>query len=445
MNLMDISPFLICPANLPLMNDSAAIQEDFAPFVAWSLAQLGVVVIDQGDGYSLATASSPQSDWPPTEFRFRIGSQGEEADHGAVVISPGGTFWQDILRRLEQLEPAPQSAPRDEPTGVPELAEALFAPYVVDKGKCQLGGCRLEERPLLRMTTIPADGSPVRHQFYWRTGEQLSGHEILAFGLKALTPHLAYTREARANVQILLEQSHERVLAAHGGERQLATIVWCKYVIGKIDILIGDAVASLPFEGWARHFVSGDISPPRFGSEASEQLSYHLAATDNGQIAPVESIATCELTGRRVLESELETSAISGKRGCNDQFTTCPVSGDRLLTNELQSCSVCGQQVSPKSLRGGVCSVCRNLRSISKDDPTMARILDVYPGLDQWGSWRLGESQDAYVLRGSGWWNEIRLTLELDSLQPRQAAERTKVVGRWRPLPDVEWRRLFEQ
>ncbi|EAQ82293.1 hypothetical protein [Blastopirellula marina] len=427
------------------MNDSAAIQEDFATFVAWSLAQLGVVVVDQGDGFFLASATNPQAEWPPAEFRFRIGLPGEEADHGAVVISPAGSLWQDILRRLELLEPAPQSAPCDEPAGVPALAEALFAPYVIEEGKCQLGGCRLEERPLLRITTIPADGSPVRHQFFWRTGEELSNHEVVAFGLKHLTPHLAYTRDARASVQILLEQSHDRVQEAQGGDRKLASIVWCKYAIGKIDIFIGDATTSLPFEGWARHYVSGDISPPRFHCDATERIGYHLAATDNGVIAPVESIATCELTGRRVLESELETSVVSGKRGCNDQFATCPASGDRLLTTELQSCTSCGQQVSPRALRGGVCRVCRNLRSISKDDPTMARILDVYPGLDQWRNWRLGESQDAYVLRGGGWWNEIRLTLDLASLQPRRAQERTKVVGRWRPLPDVEWRRLFEK
>ncbi|MCC9606882.1 hypothetical protein LOC68_15640 [Blastopirellula sp. JC732] len=427
------------------MTDSAAIQEDFATFVAWALAQLGVDVADQGDGFYLATPSNPQATWPPAEFRYRIGPHGEEATDGAVVISPAGTFWQEMLRRLEQLDPAPQSAPDDEPSGVGALAEAIFAPYVIEGGKCQLGGCRLEERPLLRMTSIPADGLTVRHQFFWRTGEQLSGAEIDAFGLNHLSRRLAYTRDARANVQILLEQSHDRAMAAQVGDRMLATIVWCKYVIGKIDILIGDSVTSLPFEGWARHFVSGDISPPRFHCEATGRISYHLGVTDSGVIAPVESIATCELTGKCVLESDLETSTISGKRGCKDQFATCPVSNDRLLTTELQTCSGCGQKVSPKSLRGGVCLVCRSLRSISKDDPTMARILDVYPELDKWGSWRMAESHDAYVLRGGGWWNEIRLTLDMATLEPRLAEERTKVVGRWRPFPDVEWRRIFEK
>lgn len=428
-----------------LMNDPAAIQEDFATFVAWALAQLDVTVADQGDGFFLATPNDSQAAWPAKEFRYRIGAHGEEAEEGAVVISPAGTFWLEALRHLEQLDPAPQAAASDEPAGVGVLAEALFAPYEIEGGKCQLGGCRLEERPLLRMTTIPADGAQVAHQFYWRTGEQLSPSEIEAFGLRDLTRHVAYARDGRANVQILLEQSRDRCTAAQEGERMLATIVWCKYAIGKIDILIGDSSASLPFEGWARHFVSGDVSPPRFHCEATGKISYHLGATDNGVIAPVESIATCELTGRRVLESELETSAVSGKRGCNDQFATCPVSGDRLLITELQTCGSCGQSVSPKTLRGGVCRVCRNLRSISKDDPTMARILDTYPGLDKWGSWRLGESQDAYVLRGGGWWNEIRLTLDLATLQPRKAEERTRAVGRWRPFPEVEWRRLFEK
>ncbi|TWT38330.1 hypothetical protein [Blastopirellula retiformator] len=427
------------------MNGSAAIQEDFATFVVWALAQLGVDVADQGDGRYVATPTNPQASWPAGEFRYRIGAAGEESLDDEIAISPSGTFWHDVLSRLAQLDPAPQAAPEDEPAGVGDIAEALFAPYVVEDGKVQLGGCRLEERPLLRMTTIPADGSAVNHQFYWRTGEQLSGAEIAAFGLGKLARRLAYTRDARANVQILLEQSHDHAQAAEAGARTLATIVWCKYAIGKIDILIGEAVTSLPFEGWARHIAGGDISPPRFHCSETGRISYHLCVTDNGAIAPVESIATCELTGRRVLESEMDTSSVSGKRGCNDQFTTCPVSGDRLLIDELQTCSSCGQQVSPKSLRGGVCVACRNLRSISKDDPTMARILDIYPELDKWRVWRLAESNEAYILRGGGWWNEIRVTLDLTTLEPLLAEERTRLVGRWRPFPDVEWRRIFEK
>ncbi|MFI4874107.1 MAG: hypothetical protein ACIALR_02150 [Blastopirellula sp. JB062] len=425
------------------MNDSAAIQEDFASLVAWALAQLAVEVVDQGDQTFLAIPP-PEAKWPAAEFRFRIGSEAEESNDDLVVISPNGTRWNEIVERLEQLAPAPQSAPRDEPSGLPVLVEALFAPYVVEGGKCQLGGCRLEERPLLRMTSISADGSQARHQFYWRTGEQLSLGEITAFGLHDLTPHRAYSRESGASVQVLLEQSHDHVQSASPGERMLATIVWCKYAVGKIDILIGDASTSLPFEGWARHFVSGDVSPPRLACPATGRLSYHVAASDGGTIAPIESLATCELTGRRVLESELETSVVSGKQGCNDQFACCPVSEDRLLTTEFQTCVSCAQAVSPRALRGGVCRICRHLRSISKDDMTMARILDVYPGLDHWGRWRFGESRDAYVLRGSGWWNEIRLTFDKATLQPQHAQERTRLVGRWRALPEVERRRLFD-
>ena len=90
-----------------------------------------------------------------------------------------------------------------------------------------------------------------------------------------------------------------------------------------------------------------------------------------------EQLLTCPVTGRRALE---------------EFFSLCSTSGERVLSAAMVRCTVCQQPVSPRGIKFQACNACRSMRSVRKEDPRMARLLDEYPALDRWRRWKIYET-----------------------------------------------------
>ena len=87
------------------------------------------------------------------------------------------------------------------------------------------------------------------------------------------------------------------------------TVVWCKYVEGKLRFTIGEASIDVPFAGWTCR-----LRPPQIVCPFTGAITYHLAATEDGRIAAAERIEICHESGRRLLATEMVTCSVTGHR-----------------------------------------------------------------------------------------------------------------------------------
>ncbi len=219
----------------------------------------------------------------------------------------------------------------------------------------------------------------------------------------------------------------------------LATVIWCKLAVGKLLFELGDSSAEKPFGLWAQQLADGVAKPPPFRCPATGRESYHVVATDDGRITVAESIASCECSGRRVLDSDLEICAVTGRRVLGEYLQTCAVTGERVLADKMVTCGQCCQEVSPRAVSGGRCRACRSLQGVARDDPRLARILGEYPKLDRWSRWRLAETVDVYVLTATSLFRRLLLVLNKESLEATHVAEGFRLAGDWSEVPPSQW------
>jgi hypothetical protein len=201
---------------------------------------------------------------------------------------------------------------------------------------------------------------------------------------------------------------------------------------------IGQGRGETTFQGWAQSLVSGAVAPPPFRCPQTGRQSYHLVATADGRVTVPEAIAACEESGQKVLESDLETCEITGRRVLPQFLATCPVSGKRLLPAVMVACAQCQQNVSPHSVREGLCQACRSLQPVSREDPKLARVLGEYTHLDQWPRWRMAETATVYIVRGSSVLRHLLLVLDKDTLEVAHLAEGFRFSRKWRAVPEYE-------
>jgi len=168
-----------------------------------------------------------------------------------------------------------------------------------------------------------------------------------------------------------------------------------------------------------------------------------LAADDSGRITAVEAISTCEESGRRVISSDLVTCAATGRRVYASLTKACPVSGDRVTSSAFMQCNMCRQDVSRTAVRGGKCGACRSLKSVTKADPRMARVLDERPGLDRWNRWKIAETDTVYVLVASAFLRRLLVVIDKESLEPFRVATGSRLGSRWSDVPPVEHEELL--
>ncbi|MHB8863380.1 MAG: hypothetical protein ACYC6N_13310 [Pirellulaceae bacterium] len=343
-----------------------------------------------------------------------------------------------------------QAAASHQPTSVHELTAQLFAPYQVDEGRIYLAGCSLEDRPFLRLSFFnaqaPAGGAQVVHCFGTSDGQLLNERLIEDLTLDALTPLTGPTRRFDPDVLRQWTEVTSRQFETSRAEGEwlllAATLVWCKYAEGKLTFTIGARSVDVAFAGWGRLLADRRIIPPPYTCPVSGRSSYWLGATEDGRITAAEGIATCEVSGRRVLVEELERCDETGQRVLPEFLLTCPVTGHRVLSALLKRCAMCQQQVSPRAIEEERCSACRGLTPITKEDPRMARVLDAHPKLDRWRNWKVAETASVQIFVGISTLRRLLIVVDKHTLDVLHVAGGARLSSRWTdatPVQRTEW------
>lgn len=436
-------------------DDATAAADPNLRFVLWALDALDLELVLLGDdGYLLTLPPEDRDAFDGAEqIRFAGETAGQMAAAGDLVAGqPGEEYAAEPLtadgrlvawlsERLNRQGPF-HAAPRTQPESVHELTPQLFEPYTVEGGRVHLGGCRLEDVPLFRVTLriTPRGGGAARLQDVFVDQEGKLVDRALQAELGLDDVRALPRAPQRVDPGRLADQlSAARQKAAAGGqvegaasaEVMAAVVVWCKYAWIKLSFVIGDQTRYVEFDGWARSIADGRVPPPPFVCPQTGVASYRIAADDDGRVTAAEAIVECEESGRKVLSSELATCAATGRRIHPSLTATCPVSRQVIARSSAVACGMCGQQVSPTAVRGGRCSACRDLQPLSKADPRMARVLDEHPGLDRWRSWKIAETEAVYVLVATALFRRLLVVIDRESLEPLRVATGTRFGSAW--------------
>ncbi len=411
-------------------------------FALWAIESLGLVVEGRGDLYALA---APDEDSPRFEGRrcvtFSFGEPpaapaDEQRGERVEPLAVGSPLWDWLLEQLAALDQPVDARPKDQPQSVHEITSGLFSAYTVEGGSVHLAGCSLQERPFVRLS-YAIDQDRIAQVLVDAAGQRVDESLIESLGLAEVTVYeqrpprrdtLAVAAQVDAARQIAVQELHiaptENPLAA--------ALVWCKFAEGRLRFEIGKATADLPFSGWAR-----TLEAPPFVCPATGAEGFHVAATDDGVITLAEQIASCEISGRRMLVRDLAACAATGKRVAPEFTIRCPILEQPVLADHTETCKWCRQTVSQSAISGGVCRACRQLQSVGKDDPRLARLLGEHPGLDAWRKWKLSETADAYIALASGLFRQLLIVVDKQSLDVLWLAQRSRLGGAWTPPPEA--------
>jgi hypothetical protein len=427
-------------------------------FVLWCLEALGLrTTLSTGgihrieppafSGQSAVQPSSPYADLAGRKFSFELESRTTHEDLADVEhVTLDCPLLRWLFDELRGKAWPMQAAPGRQPTSVRELADHLFAQYRIDAGSIHLSGCSLEDRPFLRLSfhdPHPAEGeSQIVHCFGSSDGQLLDPQLVADLELDQLVPLVGRAPKLEVGVleqwSEIIRQQYQSAQGVSGPSPVAATLVWCKHAEGKLAFTIGQESVEVPFTGWGRQFVDRRLVPPPYACPLTGRSSYHLAATDDGRITAAEAIATCAESLRRVLADELETCSETGRRALPEYLQVCAVSGRKVLTRVLRPCEMCRQRVSPKSLENHRCPACRNLALTAKADPRLARILDAYPKLDRWRTWKMADTRTVHVLVATSAWKRLLVVVDKQTLDVLHLAGGGRFSGSWIEATDVQ-------
>jgi hypothetical protein len=378
--------------------------------------------------------------------RFSFEPQTDAAMKQVEHVTLKSPFLGWLLEQLRTTAWPVHAVAARQPSSVHELTDHLFGHYRIDGGRIHLSGCSFEDRPFLRLSYLNTGGisehPQVVHCFGTSNGElldddlrrQLELDELIP--LKDRKPHL--DEEVLRRWTEITRRMHEHRVDGTRAAPVAATLVWCKRAEGKLTFSIGQKSVEHAFSDWARLIVDRRVLPPPYKCPITGQTSYHLAATDDGRITVAHAIATCAESGQRVLETELESCEETGRRVLARCLHICPVTGRKVLTSQFKPCSVCRQSVSPAALAANRCSACRDIAAMPKADPRLARILDAYPKLDRWRSWKMSETEAAYVLLGTATWKRLLVVLDKNTLDVLHLALGSRFSSNWTPATSVQ-------
>ena len=307
-------------------------------------------------------------------------------------------------------------APADQPRSVHELTERLFPAYTVEGGAVHLAGCRLEDRLFIRT----GDSGLARTEALTMddTGRAIDEELARSLGMNDTVAWVPPPEMPPNSLEEMVRRSTERARKRWGVAGELSALfIWCKFAEGKLRFTIGEHSEDLPFSGWTRTLMAPPFRCPHSGIE-----SFHVAATDDGQIAAAECIQTCAETGRRVLATELVTCNATGLAVLADQTRICPITESPVLERVLTTCTMCRQRVSPTVIKAGKCHACRSTRSVTKDETPLATLLEKHENLNHWPKWAISETAEVYILVAAGWWKRLLLVVDKNSMEVRHAA-----------------------
>ncbi|MBX3425749.1 MAG: hypothetical protein KF688_08725 [Pirellulales bacterium] len=400
-------------------------------FLRWAIAELELPVISEAAGQ--VAVGVPEADRP--------GLGGREEIAGPLTLESELGRW--LIDRLGGPEGACHARPGDQPMGVGEVSTKLFAAYTVDGGQFHLAGCQLTDHPFLRLT-FPgtAADSSLRHVFVAPDGSSVGEELVAKLGLGELVtagklpPRIdeaALRSLVGAGRRIAAKQSTARDPAAQVVDPLAVTVVWVRHAEGRLQFEIGDASEWLDFSGWAKL-----LEPKPWTARRSGASTFHLAATDAGEIEAAEQIAVCQQSGRRVLRQDLVACSVTGRMVLPEFTQTCPVTGRPALRSEFAECSQCRQRVSRTALAEGLCQACRELAPARKDDPRLAWIFGEHRGLDRWNKWRLAETETIYVARADGLTKRLLVVVDKETLAVARLATASRFSGGWTDASESE-------
>ncbi|QDU86959.1 hypothetical protein Pla175_03130 [Pirellulimonas nuda] len=412
--------------------------QDWRAFAAQTADAIGGALECREDGYSeiAAPAAAPAADGAGHKSEARGRRRFGGAKQNEVVLAeeppapfacgaPPAAFLEMLLGSLAAHAPI-QLRPADQPEAVHDLSPGLFAAYQVDGGAMHLAGCRLTDRPLVRVTR-PAAGDQVEHAFFLPDGQPLAEAQIAELGLDRLAPSSSASYPHETVAAPALER-----IATRLGARVVA-VVWVKHAECRLRFEIGDAWHDLPLAGWARSLGPAPVACPVTGRE-----TFHLTALEDGTIVAAEEVGVCQQTRKRELARDMARCSVTGQTVLAELCDECPVSGLPTLATEFDECSGCGERVSRATLLRGECAACRNLLKVSDIDEVIAELLGRYPKLRRWGRWRAAQTGEVAIVEGRRLLGRLRLTVGIDTGDVRRAAIARGPWGQVRALTDAE-------
>ena len=195
------------------------------------------------------------------------------------------------------------AVPSDQPNSVHDVADQLLGAYSIENGHAHLAGCTLDIVPVVRLSSENRE-SEIHIMFGQATtsGRLVDGELAGTLGLTDLSSSERPPSVSPAEVERLVTRA--RTLAETEAEADVATgeatLIWCKFVRGKVQLTIGGSVAQVGFADWAR-----SLNPQPFHCEASGKDTFSVAATSDDRIVAAEDLGVCEVSGRRLPGSEL--------------------------------------------------------------------------------------------------------------------------------------------
>ena len=414
-------------------------REPAARFVEWALAELEIP-FQQGDGELIIELPESERGTFDGKLRLRLATTTSAAPE-QEPLAWDGRFGHWLHEQLSKTAGAVHARPLRQPMAVNDVTAKLFAAYAVEGGQVHLAGCQLTDHPFLRLSFATDGDAEVRHIFVAPDGSSVSDELVPQLGLDELQPIVKHPPRLdegalrsliAAGRRIAAKQSTSRDPSAATVEPLAATVLWVRHAEGRLQFTIGAFTVDHPFSSWAAL-----LKPEPYVGKDSGVGAFKLGATDDGRIEPADEIAVCQKSGRRVLRQELVQCGVTGLRVLPEFTEICSVSGLPTLRGEFVACKRCRQRVSKAVLSEGVCSACRGLAKVSKDDPRLVWIFGEHPGLDRWKHWQLAETQGVYIAQASSLLRELLVVIEKETLAIRRIAQRSRLSKTWVDLDEA--------
>lgn len=435
------------PPSADLVVPDSPYRESVESLLRWAIGLLQLDVQENDNGR--LTIRIPEQDRDALGGREQVDAAGPDAagsDEQPLTAESQLGSW--ILDKLGGREGAAHARPTGQPTSVGDISGRLFPAYTVDGGQFHLAGCQLTDHHFVRLTFPGTPGDPdVRHVFVAPDGSSVTEELVARLGLNDVasagkpTPRIdeaALRSLISAGRRIAAKTVAKRDPGAQTVDPLLATVVWVRHAEGRLQFDIGDASEELSFSGWARL-----LEPKPWTARRSGRATFHLAATDDGEIDAAEEIALCQQSGRRVLRQDLVVCSVTGKSVLPDFTERCPVTGQPALRSEFAACQQCRQRVSRTALADELCQACRELAPVRKDDPRLAWMMGEHRGLERWNKWRLAETETVYIGRADGLLKRILVVVDKESLAVRRIATMGRFTSAWVDATQVEQAELL--
>lgn len=418
------------------------MREAWTAYAAWATDTLGLRLSFDGKRYLLSEAVTDDSATQASASDSRAARSwlrrskprsAEAAETPTLEAASPDEVFRILADRLVALPAPPSACPREQPTAVHEIARPLLTAYELDGGVVHVAGCRLEDRPIFRLTQtgiVEGDNPGVVHHYFDPQGEPLSAEWIEAMGADRVSPLPADASKSEHRIdetQLKTVRSAAETMGVEPGAS--VAVVWIKHVSGTLRFDFGEESLDTSFSGWARTLVAPPATCPATGVE-----TFALSTVEGGGICAAEKIGVCSVTGHRRPLPELVRCSESGQLAEPEAIGACSISGKPVLKTLLCVCPRCGERVSPSMMKGDVCEACRKPQRISTSDPRVKQIVASRTGLAR-RRWSASETPTVLVLESTSWFRRRVVVFDRETLEPKHAAEASRFSPVWRQLP----------